>query len=44
MTRILPLKLHTRSEPYQLVTRHGAPARRWRGCSSTVLRKAVPQI
>jgi hypothetical protein len=23
MTRILPLKLHTRSEPYQLVTRHG---------------------
>jgi len=23
MTRILPLQLHTRSEPYQLVTRHG---------------------
>jgi len=25
MTCILPLQLHTRSEPYQLVTRHGTP-------------------
>jgi transcription initiation factor TFIID subunit TAF12 len=43
MTRILPLQLHTRSEPYQLVTRHGTSSPRWRGCSSTTLRTVAPQ-